>query len=191
MLIQVTTMSSPGNSLQRVPSISPAYSPMFKLTGATAPCTLCLVFTEGYRRPQHIPIRRNYMSLQEKIKGELKVAMKAKDTAKTGAIRILIGEFQRQPEKELADDAVIGIIKKLIKSEREVIAAGGQGDDAYIAVLEEYLPKQASEEDIRTWVAANVDFAQFANKMQAMKPIMAHFGSNADGNIVKKVLQDM
>jgi len=131
------------------------------------------------------------MSLQEKIKSELKVAMKAKDTAKTGAIRILIGEFQRQPEKELADETVISIIKKLIKSERELIAAGGEGDQPYIDVLEGYLPQQASEEEIRSWIGKNVDFSQYANKMQAMKPIMAHFGSSADGNIVKKILQEL
>lgn len=131
------------------------------------------------------------MSLQDKIRGELKEAMKAKDSARTGAIRILIGEFQRQPEKDLADDAVVGIIKKLIKSERELISAGGQGDEAYIAVLEGYLPQQASEEDIRSWIAANVDFSKYGNKMQAMKEIMAHFGTSADGNMVKSILQGM
>lgn len=131
------------------------------------------------------------MSLQEKIKSELIISMKAKDAARTGAIRILIGEFQRQPEKDLADDKVIGIIKKLIKSERELMAAGGEADEAYISVLEGYLPKQASEEDIKKWVSENVDFSQFANKMQAMKSIMAHFGSSADGNLVKKILQEL
>lgn len=131
------------------------------------------------------------MRLQEQIKSELKTSMKAKDTARTGVIRILIGEFQRQPEKELADDKVIGIIKKLIKSERELIAAGGAGDLDYISILEGYLPQQASEEDIKTWIGENVDFSQFGNKMQAMKPIMAHFGSSADGNLVKKILQEM
>lgn len=131
------------------------------------------------------------MRLQEKIASELKVAMKAKDSARTGAIRILLGEFQRQPEKELADEAVVGIVRKLIKSERELIAAGGTGDEAYIAVLEGFLPQQASEEEIRGWITANVDFSQFGNKMQAMKVIMAHFGSNADGNTVKKILQEM
>lgn len=131
------------------------------------------------------------MSLQETIKSELKTSMKAKDAARTGVIRILIGEFQRQPEKELADDKVIGIIKKLIKSERELIAAGGAGDEEYIAILEGYLPQQASEDDIKSWITENVDFSQFGNKMQAMKPIMAHFGSGADGNTVKKILQGL
>jgi uncharacterized protein len=131
------------------------------------------------------------MSLQEDIQAELKTSMKAKDAERTGAIRILIGEFQRAPEKELSDDQVIGIIKKLIKSERELLAASGEEDSGFISILEEYLPKQASEADIRSWILENIDFASLNNKMQAMRPIMAHFGSSADGNIVKKVLQEM
>lgn len=131
------------------------------------------------------------MSLQDDIKAELKTAMKARDTARTGAIRILIGEFQRAPEKDLRDDQVIGIIKKLIKSERELLAASGEEDSGFITILEGYLPSQASEADIRNWIIENIDFSTLNNKMQAMKPIMAHFGSSADGNTVKKILQDI
>ena len=131
------------------------------------------------------------MSLQENIKAELKSAMKARDTARTGAIRVLIGEFQRQPEKELSDDQVVGIIKKLIKSERELLAASGEQESEYIDILEGYLPRQASEEEIRAWIGANIDFSQYANKMQAMRPIMTHFGSSVEGNMVKHILQQM
>ena len=128
------------------------------------------------------------MSLQEQFKKELIVSMKAKDTDRTGAIRILIGEFQRQPEKELNDEQVIGIIKKLIKSERELLAAAGEKGSGYLTVMEGYLPKQASEEEIRSWIEANIDFGAFKNQMQAMRPVMNHFGSAVDGNVVKKIL---
>lgn len=131
------------------------------------------------------------MSLQEQFKAELITSMKAKDTARTGVIRILIGEFQRQPEKELSDEQVIALIKKLIKSERELLAASGEGSSDYLTILEGYLPKQASEEEIQAWILANIDFSTFKNKMQAMRPIMTHFGSSVDGNIVKKVLQEI
>ncbi len=131
------------------------------------------------------------MGLQQTIQSQLKEAMKAKDSARTGTIRILIGEFQRQPEKDLSDDQVIGIIKKLIKSEKELLAASGEAESDYIKILNEYLPKQASKDDIRQWITENIDFSSFGNKMQAMRPIMAHFGSSADGNTVKQILQDM
>ena len=131
------------------------------------------------------------MGLQQTITAELKSSIKNRDTARTSAVRILIGEFQRQPEKELSDDQVIGIIKKLVKSERELLAASGQETSDFITVMEGYLPSQASEDDIRSWITENIDFASFKNKMQAMKPIMAHFGSSADGNLVKQILMQM
>ena len=129
------------------------------------------------------------MSLQEQISAELKTAMKSRDRVKTDAVRVLIGEFQRQPEKELTDQQVAGIIRKLIKSEKELLAASGSEDSGFIEVLEGYLPQQADEEEIRKWIAENIDFSDFNNTMQAMKPIMAHFAGNADGNTVKKILQ--
>ncbi|NNK56186.1 MAG: GatB/YqeY domain-containing protein [Desulfofustis sp.] len=129
------------------------------------------------------------MSLQTRITADLKTAMKNRDRARTDAVRVLIGEFQRQPDKELSDQQVAGIIKKLIKSEKELLAVSGQEDSGFIAVLEGYLPQQASEEEIREWISAHINFSEFNNKMQAMKPIMAHFGGNADGSAVKKILQ--
>jgi uncharacterized protein YqeY len=118
--------------------------------------------------------------------------MKAKDEEKKSILRVIMGEFGRQPQKELSDAEVIGIIKKLVKSEKEVLArAGGPPSNRFIEVSESYLPQTASEEEIRSWIEANIDFSQFKNKMQAMGPIMKHFGSAADGNVVKQVLQEM
>ena len=129
------------------------------------------------------------MGLQQSITAELQASIKNRDTARTGAVRILIGEFQRQPEKELSDDQVLGIIKKLIKSERELLAASGQETSDFIDVMEGYLPKQTSEDEITEWIQENIDFSKFKNRMQAMKPIMAHFGSSADGDMVKRIVQ--
>lgn len=131
------------------------------------------------------------MTLQEQLRVDLKNSMKAKDSERTGAIRILMGEFGRQREKELSDEQVIAIAKKLIKSERELLAAKGEDESEFIRIMEEYLPKQASEDEIRQWVEANIDFSKFGNKMQAMKSIMNHFGAAVDGNSVKNVLQNI
>ncbi len=128
------------------------------------------------------------MGLQQQLKIDLKEAMKAKDSERTGAIRILMGEFGRQREKELDDEQVIAIIKKLIKSERELLAAKGEQESPFMAIMEGYLPRQASEAEILAWIGDNIDFTQFTNKMQAMRPIMAHFGAAADGNMVKNIL---
>ena len=130
------------------------------------------------------------MSLQTQFKDELKVSIKAKDTARTGAIRILIGEFQRLPTKELSDDQVVAVIKKLIKSEKELLAASGQASSEYLTILEGYLPQQATAEEIRAYIRDSIDLKSFKTPMQAMRPIMAHFGAAADGNMVKTVLAE-
>ncbi|BDD87840.1 GatB/YqeY domain-containing protein [Desulfofustis limnaeus] len=130
------------------------------------------------------------MGLQQTIQEQLKVSLKARDTERTAAIRVLIGEFQRQLDKALSDDQVVAIIKKLIKSESELLSAAGREKSSFIDILEGYLPRQAADQEIRSWIRENIDFSSFANKMQAMKPIMAHFGSSADGATVKRILQE-
>jgi uncharacterized protein YqeY len=117
-------------------------------------------------------------------------AMKAKDTVKTAALRVVIGEFGRMASKTLSDEEVVRILKKLVKSEKEVLERQGQTESSrFIEILENYTPRMASEEEIERWIRAHVDFAAYKNKMQAMGEIMRHFGSRADGNLVKTVLQ--
>ena len=128
------------------------------------------------------------MRLQDRMKKDLMEAMKAKDADRKEVLRVIMGEFGRQDKKEISDADVIKIVKKLVKSEKEVLEHSGASEPSpFITIAESYLPQLAGEEEIRSWVSENIDFAQFNNKMQAMKPIMEHFGSNADGKLVKKV----
>ncbi len=131
------------------------------------------------------------MTLQDTIQAELQVSIKAKDAARKGAVRILIGEFQRQPKKVLTDEQVIAIIKKLLKSEKELLTLAKEETSDFLTIMEGYLPRQASREEIVAWIAANIDFSALGSRMQAMKPIMAHFGSTTDGNTVKEILQNI
>lgn len=131
------------------------------------------------------------MGLQEKIKADLKEAMLARDQSRISTIRIIIGEFARQPGKDLTDQEVQGVIRKLVKSENEMLKISGSDSSEYMQVLESYLPKQATEAEIRDWVKGNINIGDFANKMQAMKPIMTNFGGAADGNLVKKILESL
>jgi uncharacterized protein YqeY len=135
--------------------------------------------------------RMRIMSLQDQIKKDLAVAMKAKDDEKKNVLRVIMGEFGRQAQKDVNDADVIKIIKKLVKSEKEVLEkTGAAPSNRFIEVAEGYLPQLANENDIKAWIAANINFADYKNKMQAMRPIMQHFGTNADGNMVKKILSE-
>ncbi len=130
------------------------------------------------------------MNLQEQLKKDLISAIKSKDDSRKNAIRVVMGELGRSDKKSVPDDDVIKIIKKLIKSEKEVLEkSGNTGDSPFIRHIETYLPQMASDQDVLDWINENVDFSLFNNKMQAMGMIMKHFGSSVDGNRVKKILQ--
>ena len=132
------------------------------------------------------------MTIQQQIKKDLMGAMKAKDEEKKSTLRVIMGEFARAESKELSDDEVIKVLKKLIKSEKETLAQQGSDEDTpFIQVIETYLPQMALENEIIAWVNDNIDLSQFKSKMQAMGPIRKHFGTRADGNAVKAILQKL
>ncbi len=132
------------------------------------------------------------VKLQKKIKKDLTAAIKAKNEEKKETIRVVLGEFARLDKKELSDDDVIKVLKKLVKSEKELLEKRGDTTDSpFIKIIEDYIPDMATKEEIMQWINQNVDLSEFKNKMQAMGPIMKHFGQRADGNTVKELLQDL
>lgn len=146
------------------------------------------------------------ITLVDKIKSDLKAAMKSKDTAHRDAIRLIMGEypsltvpitlesgkksFRVKQASEITDEDLLDIIRKQAKSEKSVLELKKEAGSDYLSALETYLPKLATEEEIRAWVSENIDFSNFKAPMQAMGTIMKHFGKLADGNLVKSILQD-
>lgn len=132
------------------------------------------------------------MKLQELIKSDLVKAMKARDEDAKETLRVILGEFGRQGKKELSDEDVVKVLQKLVKSEKETLEKKGQAEDSvFIQIIEQYLPKAATENEVLEWIRENIDLSEYKNKMQAMGPIMKHFGARADGNTVKKILQNL
>lgn len=122
------------------------------------------------------------MTIKEQIMADMKAAMKAKDSARLGAIRLLMAAIkQKEVDEQITadDDAVMAIIAKLVKQRRDSIeqytTAGrddlAQKEQAEIDVLATYLPKALSEEEI----AAMIDEAIAAvglTGMAAMGKVM-------------------
>jgi uncharacterized protein YqeY len=147
------------------------------------------------------------MSLLEKIKADLKVALRNKDDEVKGALRLIMAEFPKltvpitldsgkkttrlKKPDEITDDDIIGVVRGLVKSEKTVLEAKQEETSDYLQILEAYLPKMASREEIAEWITENIDFSQFKNKMQAMGTIMKHFGKLADGATVKDILSKL
>jgi len=105
------------------------------------------------------------MTIKDRIQEDMKAAMRAKDTAVLGAIRLLLAAVKQKEVDErisLDDAGVVGIIDKMVKQRRDAIAqfapAGRQDlvekEAAEIAVLERYLPERLSADAIDAEIRA-------------------------------------
>jgi hypothetical protein len=98
-------------------------------------------------------------TLKERIVAEMKEAMRARESVRLDAIRLLRAAIQRREideRVELGDEEVLAVIQKMIKQGRDSIAQFEQGarDDlvqkeaAMLVVLETYLPEQLAEGEL-------------------------------------------
>jgi len=99
--------------------------------------------------------------------------------------------FRVKKPEEITDDDLLGVIRGLVKSEKSVLELQNKKSSSYLELLELYLPKMITREEVKDWIKENIDFSQFNSPMQAMGTIMKHFGKLADGNMVKGLLQEM
>ena len=146
------------------------------------------------------------LTLLLKVKQDLKTAMLSKNQEARNTMRQIMAEFPKltvpltlesgkkstrlkKPE-EITNDDIIGIINGLVKSEQTVLEAKKEATSQYLEILQLYLPKMVSREEILAWIKENIDFSQYKNKMQAMGIIMKHFGKTADGKQVNQILQE-
>jgi uncharacterized protein YqeY len=122
------------------------------------------------------------MSLKQQITEDMKTAMRAKDTPRLGAIRLLLAAMkQREVDEriELTDADVVSIIEKMNKQRRDSISqyeAAGRQDLADVekfemSVLANYMPQQLSEAEIGTAVAEAIA-ATGATGQQDMGKVM-------------------
>jgi len=131
------------------------------------------------------------MSLKQKITDDMKASMRAKETARLGAIRLLLAAMkQREVDDriELSDADVIAIIEKMNKQRRDSISqfeAAGRKDLADIekfemSVLAAYMPQQLSEDEIAKAVAEAISAAGAAGP-QDMGKVMGMLKSKLAG----------
>ncbi len=122
------------------------------------------------------------MSLKEKIKDDIKQAMRDKNESRLGTLRMLSAAIQRREVDEriqLDDTQVIVVIEKLVKQGRESIeqyVKGGRQELAdkesgEIAIYQAYLPQQLSEAEVDKLVAEAIASAG-ASSIKDMGKVM-------------------
>ncbi|WP_018078142.1 GatB/YqeY domain-containing protein [Thiobacillus denitrificans] len=107
------------------------------------------------------------MSLKARITDDMKAAMRAREAARLGTIRLLLAAIKQKEVDErieLDDAQVSSIVEKLIKQRKDSIAqfqAAGRDDlvaaeQAELVVLQDYLPEQLSAAEVEAEVAAAI-----------------------------------
>ncbi len=146
------------------------------------------------------------MSLKTRITEDMKAAMKARESARLGAIRLLLAAIKQKEvyeRGELDDAAVVAVIEKLTKQRKDSVAqyeaAGRQeladAEEFEIAVLAAYLPEKMSAADTAAAVAAAVAEtgaagpADMGKVMAVLKPRLAGKADMAEvSKLVKAAL---
>ncbi len=138
------------------------------------------------------------MSLKDQITEDMKNAMRAKDTARLGTIRLLLAAMKQKEVDErieLNDAAVVAIIEKLIKQRKDSIAQfqAAKRDDlvaienAELSVLQTYMPEQMSEAEVAAVVAkavAEVGASGPQDRGKVMGLVKSQLGGKADMGVV-------
>ncbi len=144
---------------------------------------------------------------KQELKDELKKSMLAKDTEKTGVLRMVISALgYYEIEKggagyEATEEDVMTVLQKQVKQRRDSVEqfkAGGRDDLVEnemkeIAMLEPYLPQQMGEEEIAKLVdeAISSTGASSAQDMgKVMGALIPKTKGKADGAIVSRIVRE-
>lgn len=131
------------------------------------------------------------MSLTEQIKDDMKAAMRAKDKARLGALRMLSSALQNaalEQGGELDEGAELAVVQKLLKQRRDAAEqyhdAGREdlaaGEEAEAEVLASYLPAAMSDAEIDAAVEAAIE-AEGATGPQQMGQVMGRLKGQLQG----------
>ncbi|MES2396599.1 MAG: GatB/YqeY domain-containing protein [Bacteroidota bacterium] len=144
------------------------------------------------------------MALEEKINSDIKTAMLAKDAARLDALRAVksaILLLKTSPEG-YNDDTEIKALQKMVKQRKEtaeIYVTQSRKDLADVelfqaGVIEAYLPKQMSEEEIKSEIAkiiSSVGASSPADMGKVMGVASKQLAGKADGKIISIVVKEL
>ena len=146
------------------------------------------------------------MSLKTELQEALQNAIRAKDEMRKNTLRMALTSIRMAEDRkltklddgedhklaELNDDEVLGVLQKEVKSRQETIADAQKADrpdmiveaEAQIAILEEYLPKPLSQEELEELAKQSIEEAGAESPREmglVMKILMPKLGGRATG----------
>ena len=145
------------------------------------------------------------MSLLKNITDEMYLSMKSGDKEKANTLRTLISKLKDQQiklRKDISDEEALKIIKTLVKQRKEsaeIYSKAGREELAEkenfeISILDNYLPKLMSEEDVLSLIKKIMDEtnAKYLSDIGKVMPLVMQRGkSKVDGKIANRILRSL
>ena len=147
------------------------------------------------------------MTLEQQVQEDIKQAMKAKDTVAMNATRAIKGQIllfktSEGGSKEVNDGDILNMIRKLVKQRKEAAeqytAAGRQeladNELAEASVLEKYLPKQLSAEEVKAKVQeiiAQVGATSIKDMGKVMGAANKALAGLSDGRTISTIVKEL
>ena len=145
------------------------------------------------------------MSLQDRLRSDLKDAMRARDSHRKSALRMVLTGIQLaevDAGHELEDVDIVELIRKEVKRREEALElmrdAGRddlvEGEVTEVDILKAYLPKQMSEDEIRELaqeVIADVNAESMSDLGAVMGTIMPRVKGKAQGRTVNRIVREL
>jgi uncharacterized protein YqeY len=145
--------------------------------------------------------------MEKRIQADMVSAMKAKDAVKLASLRaikaaILLAKTAEGGNGEVTDQDVVKIIQKLVKQRKESAAIYTQqnrpelaeNELAEVAVMEKYLPKALSEEEVEAAVReiiAQVGASSMADMGKVMGVATKQLAGQADGRVISGIVKKL
>lgn len=139
-------------------------------------------------------------ALQTRLQDDLNAARKAQDKPRTLLLGTILADTKNRRielRRELTDDEVVDVLRKGIKRRRESIEMYEKGnredlaakERAEVGLLEQYLPAQVSDDEIRAAVKAAVAGGA-ANIGAVMGKVMPQFKGRAEGGTINRIARE-
>lgn len=145
------------------------------------------------------------MSMKERLMQDLKQAMKEKDIIKKNVVQMIrasILQVEKDKQIELGDEEIINIISKEGKKRRDALEdykKSGREDlvkqiEEEINIINEYLPKQLTKEELTTEVEKIIEELQatsIKDMGKVMKLAKERIGAKSDGKSINEVVKTL
>ena len=144
------------------------------------------------------------MTLVERLEGEVKEAMLARNAARRDALRLILNSLraaEKDLQRPLSEDEELQVLQRERKRRNEAaeaFRAGGreeqaQQEEAELAVLEEFMPEPLSEEELEQIVddaIAETGATSLRDMGRVMADVMPQVAGRADGSAVGQIVRE-